>query len=100
MPYVLDEKGRPAGLKDKLLLQTPHAGRKLRPTHPMRLKLPWRMLVLPGVSIGTALYTNFNDAPFYGEKNWGGAFPTKWFWTQCNSFDQYPDLAFTSGGGI
>lgn len=42
----------------------------------------------------------FNDAPFYGEKNWGGAFPTKWFWTQCNSFDQYPDLAFTSGGGI
>jgi tocopherol cyclase len=43
---------------------------------------------------------NFNDAPFYGEKNWGGAFPTKWFWTQCNRFDQYPDLAFTSGGGI
>ena len=42
----------------------------------------------------------FDDAPFYGEKNWGGAFPTKWFWTQCNSFDQYSDLAFTSGGGI
>ena len=42
----------------------------------------------------------FEDAPFYGEKNWGGAFPTKWFWTQCNSFDNHPDLAFTSGGGI
>mmetsp|Transcript_7165 Transcript_7165/g.15707 ORF Transcript_7165/g.15707 Transcript_7165/m.15707 type:complete len:688 (-) Transcript_7165:1681-3744(-) len=42
----------------------------------------------------------FDDAPFYGEKNWGGAFPTKWFWTQCNSFENYPDLAFTSGGGI
>ncbi len=42
----------------------------------------------------------FNDAPFYGEKNWGGAFPTKWYWSQCNSFDDYPDLSFTAGGGI
>lgn len=42
----------------------------------------------------------FQDAPFYGEKNWGGAFPTKWYWAQCNSFDKYPDLAFTAGGGI
>jgi hypothetical protein len=30
----------------------------------------------------------------------GGAFPTKWYWAQCNSFDDYPDLAFTAGGGI
>ncbi|KAL3790510.1 hypothetical protein ACHAW5_001860 [Stephanodiscus triporus] len=43
---------------------------------------------------------HFNDAPFYGEKNWGGAFPTKWYWAQCNSFDGYPDLSMTSGGGI
>ena len=67
----------------------------------------------------------FQDAPFYGEKNWGkymilvvcyfdplfsqicltdinsgGAFPTKWYWAQCNSFDNHPDLAFTAGGGI
>eukprot|EP00984_Skeletonema_dohrnii_P007999 scaffold2944_cov155-Skeletonema_dohrnii-CCMP3373.AAC.16 len=42
----------------------------------------------------------FKDAPFYGEKNWGGAFPTKWYWSQCNSFDDYPDLSFTAGGGI
>ena len=42
----------------------------------------------------------FSDAPFYGEKNWGGAFPIKWYWAQCNSFDDYPDLAFTAGGGI
>lgn len=42
----------------------------------------------------------FEDAPFYGEKNWGGAFPTKWYWAQCNSFDGHPDLAFTAGGGI
>ncbi|KAL7438064.1 hypothetical protein ACHAXM_006019 [Skeletonema potamos] len=42
----------------------------------------------------------FEDAPFYGEKNWGGAFPTKWYWSQCNSFDGYADLSFTAGGGI
>ena len=43
----------------------------------------------------------FSDAPFYGEKNWGGAFPIKWYWAQCNSFgEEYPDLAFTAGGGI
>eukprot|EP00956_Cyclotella_meneghiniana_P043466 scaffold271531_cov99-Cyclotella_meneghiniana.AAC.2 len=43
---------------------------------------------------------HFQDAPFYGEKNWGGAFPTKWYWAQCNSFENYPDLALTAGGGI
>jgi len=42
----------------------------------------------------------FDDAPFYGEKNWGGAFPTKWYWAQCNSFDNHLDLSFTAGGGI
>ncbi len=30
----------------------------------------------------------------------GGAFPTKWYWAQCNSFSGYPDLALTAGGGI
>ena len=30
----------------------------------------------------------------------GGAFPTKWYWAQCNSFDDHDDLALTSGGGI
>jgi hypothetical protein len=24
----------------------------------------------------------FTDAPTYSEKNWGGAFPLKWFWMQ------------------
>jgi len=33
------------------------------------------------------------------EKNWGGAFPQKWFWLNCNSFDGEPDLALTAGGG-
>ncbi len=29
----------------------------------------------------------FTDAPAYAEKNWGGGFPSKWHWVQCNSFN-------------
>ncbi|MEO0394617.1 MAG: tocopherol cyclase family protein [Cyanobacteria bacterium P01_A01_bin.137] len=43
---------------------------------------------------------DFEQAPAYAEKNWGGAFPQRWFWLQCNAFDQIPDLTLTSGGGI
>jgi len=28
-----------------------------------------------------------NAAPTYAEKNWGGGFPSKWLWVQCNTFD-------------
>lgn len=42
----------------------------------------------------------FERVPAYAEKNWGGAFPQKWFWAQCNAFEQTPDLTLTSGGGI
>jgi tocopherol cyclase len=41
----------------------------------------------------------FKDAPAYSEKNWGGAFPHKWFWFNCNAFADHPDLALTAGGG-
>lgn len=34
----------------------------------------------------------FVDAPSYVEKNWGGGFPKKWFWAQCNTFDGMPKL--------
>jgi tocopherol cyclase len=30
---------------------------------------------------------DFEDAPSYAEKNWGGGFPDKWFWVQCESFE-------------
>ncbi len=43
---------------------------------------------------------DFDRVPAYAEKNWGGAFPQKWFWIQCNAFDHQPDLTLTSGGGI
>ena len=42
----------------------------------------------------------FTKAPAYSEKNWGGSFPPKWFWLNCNSFNDEPDLALTAGGGI
>jgi tocopherol cyclase len=43
--------------------------------------------------------TVFSNAPFYAEKNWGGGgFPRKWFWTQCNSFPEYPDLSVVATG--
>ena len=41
----------------------------------------------------------FEDVPAYSEKNWGGAFPRKWFWIQCNAFENYPTLSVTAGGG-
>jgi tocopherol cyclase len=42
----------------------------------------------------------FQRVPAYAEKNWGGAFPKKWFWIQCNCFENHPDLTLTAGGGI
>ncbi|TQE02629.1 hypothetical protein C1H46_011785 [Malus baccata] len=43
----------------------------------------------------------FENAPSYSEKNWGGAFPRKWFWVQCNVFEGATgEVALTSGGGL
>ncbi len=43
---------------------------------------------------------DFQDAPAYWEKNWGGGFPDKWFWVQCNSWDDggAADAALTAVG--
>ncbi|MGL5870767.1 MAG: tocopherol cyclase family protein [Xenococcaceae cyanobacterium] len=41
----------------------------------------------------------FTNAPAYSEKNWGRSFPQKWFWINCNSFENEPDLAITAVGG-
>ena len=42
----------------------------------------------------------FERVPAYAEKNWGGAFPQRWFWMQCNAFQDFSDLTCTVGGGI
>lgn len=40
----------------------------------------------------------FRDAPSYSEKNWGGTFPSKWFWVCCNTFDSPDAVALTAVG--
>ncbi|OIW21068.1 hypothetical protein TanjilG_28514 [Lupinus angustifolius] len=43
----------------------------------------------------------FENAPSYSEKNWGGGFPRKWFWVQCNVFEGGSgEIALTVGGGL
>ncbi len=46
------------------------------------------------------LRRHFDRVPAYAEKNWGASFPSKWFWVQCNAFEQHPDLTLTAAGGI
>jgi tocopherol cyclase len=63
----------------------------------------WQILMAHGMATGWIEWNgnryDFTNAPAYGEKNWGGAFPQKWFWLNCNSFEGEPDLALTAGGG-
>lgn len=63
----------------------------------------WQILMAHGLATGWVEWNgtryNFNQVPAYAEKNWGGAFPQKWFWIQCNAFDGEADLALTAGGG-
>ncbi|MFS7962640.1 putative tocopherol cyclase [Helianthus anomalus] len=43
----------------------------------------------------------FKNAPSYCEKNWGGGFPRKWFWVQCNVFKGASgEVGLTCGGGL
>ena len=63
-------------------------------------------------AVSTVRY-DFDAAPFYAEKNWGGeTFPERWFWAQCNAgwaegngaedegaSDALAGLTLTAGGG-
>jgi tocopherol cyclase len=63
----------------------------------------WQIWMAHGLATGWIDWSGqryeFTDAPAYGEKNWGHSFPQKWFWINCNSFADEPDLALTAGGG-
>jgi len=63
----------------------------------------WQILMAHGLATGWIEWNGkryeFTNAPAYSEKNWGHAFPQKWFWINCNSFEHQPDLALTAGGG-
>jgi len=62
----------------------------------------WQVLLANGRASGWIDWEgdrhSFTHAPTYAEKNWGGAFPDKWFWVQCNAFDAEPDLSVTAVG--
>ncbi len=63
----------------------------------------WQVLLAYGQATGWIEWQgqvyDFQAAPAYIEKNWGGSFPRDWFWLQCNSFVDAQDLAVTAGGG-
>jgi tocopherol cyclase len=63
----------------------------------------WQILMAHGLATGWIEWRGkryeFNHAPAYSEKNWGRSFPEKWFWINCNSFDDTVGLAITAGGG-
>lgn len=51
----------------------------------------WQVLMAHGTADGWIEWGGrrfeFEGAPAYAEKNWGGGFPGKWVWVQCNTFD-------------
>ena len=63
----------------------------------------WQVLMAHGLATGWADWQGqryeFDNAPTYLEKNWGGAFPQRWFWMQANAFETLPDLTITAVGG-
>ncbi len=63
----------------------------------------WQVMMAHGMATGWIEWQGhrytFSQAPAYTEKNWGGAFPQKWFWVNCNSFEDEPDLALTAAAG-
>ncbi|KAK3212963.1 hypothetical protein Dsin_017669 [Dipteronia sinensis] len=65
----------------------------------------WQICMAGGLSTGWIEWDGerfeFEDAPSYSEKNWGGAFPRKWFWVQCNVFKGASgEVALTAAGGL
>ncbi|XP_031373715.1 tocopherol cyclase, chloroplastic [Punica granatum] len=65
----------------------------------------WQVCMAGGLSTGWIEWDGkrfeFQNAPSYSEKNWGGAFPRKWFWVQCNVFEGASgEVALTAAGGL
>jgi tocopherol cyclase len=67
----------------------------------------YQVLISKGFASGSVLVQNrddgevaehkFTDASLYLEKNWGGSFPSAWWWIQANTFKS--DISVTSTGG-
>ncbi len=63
----------------------------------------WQVLMAHGLATGWIEWRGekyeFSNAPAYSEKNWGHSFPDRWFWINCNSFNDTIGLALTAAGG-
>lgn len=65
----------------------------------------WQICMACGLSTGWIEWDGelfeFENAPSYSEKNWGGGFPRKWFWVHCNVFDGVSgEVSLTAAGGL
>lgn len=62
----------------------------------------WQVLMADGEATGWIEWGGeryeFEGAPTYAEKNWGGGFPSRWVWVQCNSFQGSPGTSVTAVG--
>jgi tocopherol cyclase len=62
----------------------------------------WQVLMADGTATGWIEWGGerfeFAAAPAYAEKNWGGGFPQRWWWVQCNSFAGEPGASVTAVG--
>lgn len=66
------------------------------------LDVNWHVNALNARATGTIDWRGeifqFDGAPFYNDKNWGGVFPHSWVWIQANTFAE-PGTAFALSGG-
>ena len=62
----------------------------------------WQVLMAHGTASGWIQWGDdryeFTAAAAYAEKNWGGGFPTRWCWIQCNTFVDSPGTSVTAVG--
>lgn len=62
----------------------------------------WQVMMAHGLATGWIEWGGerhqFESAPSYAEKNWGGGFPSKWCWVQCNTFEGCEGTSLTAVG--
>ena len=62
----------------------------------------WQVMMSHGEATGWIKWGDdvheFDNAPAYAEKNWGGGFPSRWAWIQCNTFLNSPGTSVTAVG--
>ena len=108
--YTTDTSAKASSKNATIPKQDTHAAAKQKSTGGWLSSFPvfephWQVTIADALASGSVNWNGteykFKDQPFYAEKNWGDALPSKWYWTQCNSFDGYEgELSVTAGGGV